>query len=121
MKISNTLLANVLDWGEKECTFFKECYINKNTLEINLSELGNLEINIYEFTFKCKKWARDNGYEIIVFEEKDKTFYCTIIPKYNMPDFSELLTSVHTYSKWSYSNTQTAIIEACEWILQQAK
>lgn len=79
LKISNFLLADVLNWGEKECLFYSGFILNKNTLEINLGELGIEEINIYEFAFKCKEWAYKNRYDIwsitwgvVEFQNNDK-------------------------------------------------
>ena len=118
LKINKELLSEVLNL---KTTQEFNYHIEDNLIVI--SDFGEqlFEINIYEFAFKCKEWVRDNGYEIIVFEEKDKTFYCVLIPKYNIHNFSGLLTSVTTYSRWDYNEIQTAIFEACEWVLDNIK
>lgn len=115
LKISDFLLAEVLDWGEKECVFYSGFILNKNTLKINLGKLGIEEINIYEFAFKCKEWAISKGYIIKSkpYDYNEDTtfsggyFWITRIENGHCPNCGANRSEVQ------------AIIDGCEWILEK--
>lgn len=60
---SKELLSEVL--GENVSVIKQE---KQNELLILANNLGRV-INIYELQYKCKEWALDNGYEVVVFSD----------------------------------------------------
>ena len=118
MKISKELLSKALD---KEVSMWDKDEIKDNVLEIgiHLPSGGRLykELNIYEFGFKLKEWAKNEGYTIISGYDNDymgekynkRVFgYCCQIQdkEFNIKDFYE-------------DNEINTIIKACQYILDK--
>ena len=120
LKISKELLEKVLgseykhrlvDWFQIEEDNFLRTYYDCGSFDDKGRPTGlGLEINIYEFAFKCKEWANtqdywtQSGYEI----NHLGNYFCMIK---DMPD-----------NQFFYANTEPeAIFLACEYILNNIK
>lgn len=62
IEISRELLSKVLNIPKENIV---DIYIDGNYLLIQKDNNRVEEHNIYEFTFKCKEWAINKGYQII--------------------------------------------------------
>ena len=109
LKISKELIEEVM----KDKGTFETININKNELS-TFGVFGHhiFSINIYEFTFKCKEWAKNNEY-IVHSSPTQKREHTAIVQSFDINKFY--------YGKNQfYALTEVeAIIKACEWILSE--
>ena len=68
-------------------------------------------VNIYELAHKCKEWAFNKGYTLVVFKTLGYTTYAVEI--HDESDYIELIDS--------FTTEPDAIFKACEWILKRIK
>ena len=106
MKISKKLIKNVLvketENLSDDFTFdIKDNYI----LFVDEGE-SQFEVNIYEFAFKCKKWARDK-YDITI----SSSLYKNYAKSWN----------IDKDKSYTAKTEGEVIIEACNWILKEEK
>lgn len=111
IKISNELASEILGYDVIKTD------IKDNTLEYDCDFddiVDTRNINIYEFAFKCKKWAWEN-FKIMLISHYTGQCYIN-------GDLSDLKLNYWNKTK-SYqvedNNEVKAIIKACEWILTQ--
>ena len=114
LKISKELLIEVLgseykqrlvDWFQIEDDNFLRTYYDCGSYDDKGRPTGlGLEINIYEFAFKCKVWLLKNNIAFTLNYYKDNSvqFYCE---KYHLDIES--------------SSEIETIIKACNWILEE--
>ena len=120
LKISKELASAVLNKEVTKCSL-----INKSRNSINITYFEDKEDfnpicrewNIYEFAFKCKKWATKYNFQLVswtvAFEAVKKKGYCQT---HNTQDKNR------ENDKPFRENTEVeAIIKACEWVLEQIK
>ena len=113
LKISEELASTVLGKEVTKCSL-----INKARNSINITYFEDKEDfnticrewNIYELAFKCKECANERGYTIT------SNFQVALI-NYNYEINITRPIKVIFYKKYEIE----AIIEACEWILEQDK
>ena len=107
LKISKELIKNVL---EKETENLSDDFtfnIEDNYILFVDEGECQFEVNIYEFTFKCKEWALDKGYKIQSQITGDNKGHSHITKKNN-----------DVWAKGFFGNTEVeVIIKACEFIL----
>ena len=106
MKISKKLIKSVLAKETEnlsdDFTFdIKDNYI----LFVDEGE-SQFEVNIYEFAFKCKKWARDK-YDITI----SSSLYKNYAKSWN----------IDKDKSYTAKTEVEVIIEACNWILKEEK
>ena len=105
--IRTILMEPILEPGNKVGYLV---YGSQNTLQ----EVRNnhKQINIYEFAFKCKEWAKTKKMYInSIYNE----FYWDRIEK-------EYFADIPNKNKSFYADTEVAaIFKACEWILKETK
>lgn len=110
--ISNQLLSEVLGYE-----IYKVSLLNKDGVHINIT--GNTEKytpnttqhNIFELAHKCKDWAHNNNYILII------TYFGAGKTKVDL-SHRNLLPKIRI-DNWETSSTEPeAIFKACEWILQ---
>lgn len=125
VEISKELLLEIMPLDEN--TEWEDYYQTKinNSLSVGYSYsllykgkivgCGANHINIYEFASKCKKWANTKGYIIIDFidENNDEFWSCRIYRNGLNDGYEEEI----AYCMEDYN----AIINACEWILNNEK
>ena len=104
--ISKELIKNVLvketENLSDDFTFnIKDNYI----LFVDESE-SQFEVNIYEFAFKCKEWARDK-YDITI----SSSLYKNYAKSWN----------IDKDKNYTAKTEVEVIIKACNWILEQNK
>ena len=120
MKISKELIIKVMDIKYP----FSDVQLNNNILSWWREDVffeETMKINIYEFAFKCKEWAFENGYIIeigihpIIKQNRNDRDYFYAIKTLN----GELLkkSNVDEIMK----SEPTATFKACEWILNNEK
>ena len=106
LKISKELIKNVL---VKETEYLSDDFtfnIEDNYILFVDDGESQFEVNVYEFVFKCKKWARDK-HDITISSALYKNFAKT----------------------WDISNNRSykantiieTVTKACEYILEQTK
>ena len=103
LKISKELIEEVM----KDKGTFETININKNELS-TFGVFGHhiFSINIYEFTFKCKEWAR-NKYNITI----SSSLYKNYAKSWN----------IDKDKSYTAKTEVEVIIEACNWILENIK
>ena len=106
LKISKELLSEVLNY---EVDVFLG--INKNEIDYTCCRDENegyidISINLYEFAFKCKEWARDK-YNITI----SSALYSNYAESWN----------VDKDKSYTAKTEVEVIIKACEWVLKEAK
>ncbi len=117
LKISKELLIEVLgseykqrlvDWFQIEDDNFLRTYYDCGSYDDKGRPTGlGLEINIYEFAFKCKVWAFKNKYKIQSQINESNKGHSHITKKND-----------DCWAKGFFENTEIeAIIKACEFIL----
>ena len=117
LKISKELLIEVLgseykqrlvDWFQIEDDNFLRTYYDCGSYDDKGRPTGlGLEINIYEFAFKCKEWAFKNKYKIQSQINESNKGHSHITKKND-----------DCWAKGFFENTEIeAIIKACEFIL----
>ena len=112
LKISKELIKAVLEIDIKDVSIIGST-LNYTILNHETEEDGELvyidlgqNINIYEFSFKCKEWVNKQGYWAN--SGYDNKYYCMLR---DMPD-----------NQWFYADTEVeTIVKACEWILKEIK
>ena len=107
--ISKTLLTIVL--GK---TIIKLKLKNNKIVYVGGNTQKRKKINIYELAHKCKEWARDNDFFLRSFYDYEGAF-CYI----SAPEWVDKINIPKT--GFSSETEPEAIIEACEYILQQNK
>ena len=117
LKISKELLIAVLgseynnrlvDWFQIEEDNFLRTYYDCGSFDDKGRPTGlGLEINIYEFAFKCKEWALTEGY--FIYSTNELSFIKT---------FS--LETIETFSNGKDTEIE-CILKACEYILNNKK
>ena len=124
LKISKELLIEVLgseykqrlvDWFQIEDDNFLRTYYDCGSYDDKGRPTGlGLEINIYEFAFKCKEWALKKEF-IVHSSPTQKKEFTSIAQNFNMNQFY--------YGKNQfYALTEIeAIFLACEYILNNIK
>ena len=111
LEISKELLSEVL--GYEVDTFLG---INKNEIDYTCCKDENVgyidtSLNIYEFAFKCKEWAKNKEY-IVHSSPTQKIEHTAIVQSF---DFNKFYYGENQF----YALTEVeAIIKACEWILE---
>lgn len=86
-------------------------YDSQNTLEE--VRRNHKQINIYEFTFMCKEWAKNKEY-IIHSSPTQKREHTAVVQSF---DFNKFYYGENQF----YALTEVeAIIKACEWILSES-
>ena len=107
--ISKELLSEVL---KQETRFIR--YVANNTYEVHFEKpirLKYIIINIYELAHKCKEWALRKNY-ILASESNTYGGIC------NMSISSIDIDVFYNIQSTTRANTEVeAIIQACEWIL----
>ena len=106
LKISKELLSEVLNY---EVDAFLG--INKNEIDYTCCRDENegyidISINIYEFAFKCKEWARDK-YDITI----SSSLYKNYAKSWN----------IDKDKSYTAKTEVEVIIKACDWIVGGAK
>ena len=128
LKISKELLIEVLgseynqrlvDWFQIEEDNFLRTYYDCGSYDDKGRPMGlGLEINIYEFAFKCKEWIINKEYHINTSENRINNYI--YLYKMIKSDFGyeiDKSNGVQFDSKGYINN----LFEACEWILEQNK
>ena len=121
LKISKELISEVLNY---EVDAFLG--INKNEIDYTCCRDENegyidISINLYEFAFKCKEWAYIKGFIVeigvhpIIKQNRNDRDYFYAIKTLN----GELLKKSNVDEVMK--SEPTAIIKACNWILEQNK
>ena len=115
LEISKELLIEVLgseykqrlvDWFQIEDDNFLRTYYDCGSYDDKGRPTGlGLEINIYEFAFKCKDWALTNGY--FIYSTNELSFIKT---------FS--LETIETFSNGKDTEIE-CILKASEYILKE--
>ena len=91
-----------------------EAYIENNNLYFDMGLPLIQSINLYEFAFKCKKWAENKGY--IIFSKNKE---CLI---YSIDEVYDVIECLNQYEDYFESDTEVqSIIKACNWILNNEK
>ena len=106
LKISKELIRNVL---EKETENLPDDFtfdIIDNYIIFADDGECMFEVNIYEFAYKCKKWARDK-YNITI----SSALYSNYAKSWN----------VDKDKSYTAKTEVEVIIKACEWVLKEAK
>ena len=113
LEISKELLIEILgseykqrlvDWFQIEDDNFLRTYYDCGSYDDKGRPTGlGLEINIYEFVFKCKEWARDK-YNITI----SSALYSNYAKSWN----------VDKDKSYTAETEAEVIIKACEWILK---
>lgn len=98
------LLSSIFNREVFASKFDKE---NK-TISINTG----LEINIYEFSEKCRQWAKEQSYILMIF---GSVVY--IVPDNFDADYFKFF----NYKSCSEKTINESIFAACEWILTKEK
>ena len=133
LKISKELLIEVLgseykqrlvDWFQIEDDNFLRTYYDCGSYDDKGRPTGlGLEINIYEFAFKCKEWAYTNKYRLSSGQHRLNTkqehyinnqiasYFCSVY--YITNDDSDIQIDANTEPE--------AIFKACQWILENIK
>ena len=121
LKLSTELASSVLGLN---VVYIESCEHRDNIIgiwtDINTKPIE--EINIYEFAFKCKEWAYNQGFEIITYNLYSKdNFKVVCCPIDEVDNFSEIVSSCNTFSWFNLPTEVEAIIKACNWILEETK
>lgn len=103
--ISKELLSKVLD---KNIKYISD-ELDDNLVPYEMPIDGWKTINVYELAYKCKEWAFNNGYSILV--------DILGINNYQI-SMEDLTTGKPEYVKDSYNTSEPeTIFLACKWIL----
>lgn len=114
LKISKELLSEVL-----KLEVVKHSLFNKSNNSFNITYMPSedslksswMPINIYEFAFKCKEWAKNKEY-IVHSSPTQKIEHTAIIQSFDINKF-------YYGENQFYALTEVeAIIQACEWLLE---
>ena len=106
MKISKELVSEVFKLN------ICEAYIENNILFFDMGLPLIQSINIYEFVHMCKEWAFNKGYPFNVLCRHDHWDRCEL--KYDV--------DLYNHRKSFCSDIEVeAIINACNWILEDLK
>lgn len=125
VKISKELVSAVLQIDIKDISIIGST-LNYTIPNHETEEDGELvyidlgqNINIYEFAFKCKEWAFNNGYILNYrVNSNPKTFtHMLKIEKIKINDYIKSFDNEDIYYKQEMELIY--IIESCEWILKE--
>lgn len=118
MEISKELASSVLGLN---VAYTESCEHRDNIIGIwaDMNTKPIKEINTYEFAFKCKEWALNKGYTI----ESHTNRSCLSGNNYEYFSIAKIFkgTSSMRINTIEENTEIEAIIEACEWILEQSK
>ena len=103
LKISTELISSVLVKETRHLTY-DTIYVEDNFIIFSYDGEYQFEVNIYEFAFKCKEWARDK-YDITI----SSALYKNYAKSWNI-DKDENYTA---------KTEVEVVIKACEWILKE--
>ena len=105
LKISTELISSVLVKETRHLTY-DTIYVEDNFIIFSYDGEYQFEVNIYEFAFKCKKWARDK-YDITI----SSSLYKNYAKSWN----------INKDKSYTAKTEIEVIIEACEWVLENIK
>ena len=105
LKISTELISSVLVKETRHLTY-DTIYVEDNFIIFSYDGEYQFEVNIYEFAFKCKKWARDK-YDITI----SSSLYKNYAKSWN----------INKDKSYTAETEIEVIIEACEWVLENIK
>ena len=103
LKISTELISSVLAKETSHLTY-DTIYVEDNFIIFSYDGEYQFEVNIYEFAFKCKKWARDK-YDITI----SSSLYKNYAKSWN----------IDKDKSYTAKTEVEVIIEACNWILEE--
>lgn len=105
LKISTKLISSVLVKETRHLTY-DTIYVEDNFIIFSYDGEYQFEVNIYEFAFKCKEWARDK-YNITI----SSSLYKNYAKSWN----------INKDKSYTAKTEVEVIIEACEWVLDNIK
>lgn len=105
LKISTELISSVLVKETRHLTY-DTILVEDNFIIFSYDGEYQFEVNIYEFAFKCKEWAR-NKYNITI----SSSLYKNYAKSWN----------INKDKSYSAKTEVEMIIEACNWILENIK
>ena len=105
LKISTELISSVLVKETRHLTY-DAIYVEDNFIIFSYEGEYQFEVNIYEFAFKCKEWARDK-YNITI----ASALYKNYAKSWN----------VDKDKSYTAKTEVEVIIKACEWLLENIK
>ena len=105
LKISTELISSVLVKETRHLTY-DTIYVEDNFIIFSYEGEYQFEVNIYEFAFKCKEWARDK-YNITI----SSSLYKNFAKSWN----------VDKDKSYTAKTEVEVIIKACEWLLENIK
>ena len=114
LKISKELLSEVLGYEVDAFLGISENEIDYTCCRDKNIGYEDININIYEFAFKCKEWAFKQGYELfsrILSNDHQHIGNCVVYRVEADPERSLTIMNEKT--------EQEAIFLACKWILEQ--
>ena len=117
LKISTELISSVLVKETRHLTY-DTIYVEDNFIIFSYEGECQFEVNIYEFTFKCKEWALSKGY-ILSSNNYNNGGSCQVIEE-NGYYCNECGEDVITKSIHSFTEIE-AIIKTCELILNDKR
>ena len=106
LKISKELIKNVLAKETKYLSGDFTFNIEDNYILFVDEGESQFEVNIYEFAFKCKEWARDN-HDAVISSALYKNFAKTW--------------DVGNDRSYKANNEIETITKACSWLLENSR
>lgn len=117
LKISTELISSVLIKETRHLTY-DTVYVEDNFIIFSYDDEYQFEVNIYEFTYKCKEWALSKGY-ILSSNNYINGGCCQIIQRNGeeCPECGESSTFnyIHSFTEIE------AVIKACEWLMEEIR
>ena len=112
LKISKELLGEVLGYEVDAFLGISENEIDYTCCKDKDIGYEDISINIYEFAFKCKEWAKSKDYYILSGYDDTNIPVSLINHHYGEGGCS--------CDKYFETNTEPeAVFKACQWILEQ--
>ena len=105
LKISTELISSVLVKETRHLTY-DTIYVEDNFIIFSYEGEYQFEVNIYEFAFKCKEWARDK-YNITI----SSSLYKNFAKSWN----------IDKDRSYTAKTEVEVIIKACEELLENIK
>ena len=105
LKISTELISSVLAKETRHLTY-DTIYVEDNFIIFSYEGEYQFEVNIYEFAFKCKEWAR-----VIYDTTISSSLYKNYAKSWN----------IDKDKSYTAKTEVEVIIEACNWILKEEK
>lgn len=103
LKISNELVVSVLAEETENLTYDFISDVEDNYIIFSDDGECMFEVNIYEFAFKCKEWARDK-YDITI----SSALYKNYAKSWN----------IDKDKSYTAKTEVEVIIKACEWVVK---